>query len=234
MTIEKDSPLRRLPSGLDRQQILCLDGIRIAADITDLAYHRLVETLLFALKDRETGGENIGRCVLMATMDAWTIIDATHRLRELLGSMPGLSKRLLDFQIYIRKTKIADDLRNYVQHFRNDITTIINANAPLWGVLTWRTKDDMDGAQNTYALVPRTYFLDINTSFGVLGYKVEESIADIKLEVRSMIADLRELVDAIKPIIILFERNLLEKCRNNNFNESDGVFSLKIRKTEVE
>jgi hypothetical protein len=185
-----------------------------------------------ALKDRETGGENIGHCVLMATMDAWTIIDSTHRLRQLLTSMPGLSHRLPEIQIYNRKTKIAEDLRHYVQHLTGDIITVATIGVPLWGILTWRTKDDVDGAQNSHSVIPGTYFPDLVSSFAVFGYKVEESISDIKLEVRNMIADLEELVDAIKPVIKLFENNLLEQRKHNNFNGSDGVFSLKIRRKE--
>jgi hypothetical protein len=39
--IEHQSFLRRYPAGLSRPQIACIDGVRLAAQITDMAYRRL-------------------------------------------------------------------------------------------------------------------------------------------------------------------------------------------------
>jgi hypothetical protein len=51
-------------------------------------------------------------------MDAWTIIDAVHRLRALLRQMPGVSrspKNSPKLRIFMDRTEIVEELRKHVQ-----------------------------------------------------------------------------------------------------------------------
>jgi len=73
MIIGPDSPLRRLPTALDRKQALFLDGIRFSVEMADLAYQRLRHTLLnFESSFDRSAAYSPG---VVAMIDAWVIID---------------------------------------------------------------------------------------------------------------------------------------------------------------
>ncbi len=59
MMIREDSPLRRLPSGLDLKQTLFLDAIRYSVDMADIAHTRLRETLISLTYEDVMEGETI-------------------------------------------------------------------------------------------------------------------------------------------------------------------------------
>lgn len=85
MIISDGSPLRRLPSELDRRQALFLDGIRYSVEMADLAYTRLRQTL-FNLAEQRGSGTSLDHWLFVsAVQDAWSLIDSLHRLRGLLS-----------------------------------------------------------------------------------------------------------------------------------------------------
>lgn len=136
MIIRSDSPLRRLPVSLNRKQMLFLDGIRIAAEIVDLTYSRLVETLC-RLADKDSAASRRNSTIISAIQDTWSIIDSVHRLRSLLQHMPYLKQKASGLQVFYRATSNVEKLRNIVQHLDSEIDNLVLRNEPVWGTIQW-------------------------------------------------------------------------------------------------
>jgi len=85
MICDDKSPFRTLPADLPREQILFLDGIRYSAEITALAYSRLwANTAAMTKAMADQIGVQDPNSSTAALSDAWTMIDSTYRLRELI------------------------------------------------------------------------------------------------------------------------------------------------------
>ncbi len=110
--IPTDSPLRLLPQSTDPRQRLILDAIRIAAQCVDISYRRLVENLENGRRDPESAHVD----GIAAMLDAWSVVDSVHRLRELAQALPKWRSRAPSKQVFLRATAAADDLRNSIQH----------------------------------------------------------------------------------------------------------------------
>lgn len=72
----------------------------------------------------------------------WGMIDAAHRLRELIQQAPGLKKNSQAVQLFLRATTNVEVLRNYVQHLRTGISRLPRPAAPLWGDVAWVSDRD--------------------------------------------------------------------------------------------
>jgi hypothetical protein len=157
--ISLDSPLRHLPQNLNRRQLLYLDGVRIAIEMCDIAYTRLSDTLLAITATENLPKAERAPMLISAVQDAWSAIDSVHRLRRLLKSLPRLKQKLPWLQGFYRATESIDDLRNVVQHLDSEMETMIDANAPLWGRLTWiRVVDAETSTLESCSLVLGSFF----------------------------------------------------------------------------
>jgi hypothetical protein len=141
MIINDDSPLRRLPSQLDRKQTLFFDAIRYSIEMADLAHRRLQPVLLEMTLDGDKKESNHLNFV-SAILDAWSVIDALHRLRGLLNQAPGVKQKSPGLRIFFQKTAQVEHLRNSVQHLNHQIKTLVNKGLPVWGDLSWFTMRD--------------------------------------------------------------------------------------------
>jgi hypothetical protein len=141
MLFAADSPFVRLPRDLNPKQALFLDGIRFAAEMTALAYARLCGTL-YGLAMRETrDNADVGEGAVAALLDAWSIVDAVNRLRDLQRQMPGLKKRD-GYKAFMSRTEPFAQLRNIVQHLNNEIDNMVRRKAAVYGTLRWFTMYD--------------------------------------------------------------------------------------------
>lgn len=133
-----ESPFLNLPSNLDPKQALFLDGIRIAAQMTEIAHNRLINNLfaLASIKQVRIDNANLNSIEVSSFLDAWAIIDAINRIRDLQHQMPGLKKRQ-GFKNFMKRTALVADLRNVVQHLNNEIPNLAEAGLPVWGALSW-------------------------------------------------------------------------------------------------
>ena len=131
--ILENSPLRRPAASLSRRQVLILDGIRYAVDMADIAYSRLSAHLqaVAASPTEPSVGD-----IASAMLDAWSIVDSAHRLRDLVGNLPGLPnapwRRLLE-----QRTAEVAELRDCVQHQLGEIERLASGGGQLWGYLSW-------------------------------------------------------------------------------------------------
>jgi len=140
MLLDDKSPFRRLPAGLPREQILFLDGIRYSVEITALAYGRLwANTAAMSKAMADQVGVQDLNSYTAALSDAWTIIDSTHRLRELIWDMPRLAKkqRSVELRKFRGSTASIEPLRHKVQHLKGEIRALAGTGQPVWGILSW-------------------------------------------------------------------------------------------------
>lgn len=73
-------------------------------------------------------------------LDAWSVVDTTHRLRTLLQQMPGMKKSAKDspkLQFFMRHTEAVASMRNHVQHLNNEIRGLAARGEPVLGVVRW-------------------------------------------------------------------------------------------------
>jgi hypothetical protein len=131
--IQEDSPLRRPPAEFSRRQVLILDGIRYAAEMSHIAYERLFDTLQ-ALTPTER--ESHVRETATAMLDAWSVVDSAHRFGDLVEHLPGLPNSAWKRLLRGRTDDIAA-LRNQAQHQLGEIDVLIARGGQLWGYLSW-------------------------------------------------------------------------------------------------
>jgi hypothetical protein len=139
MFFGKGSPFLRLPVGLPRKQILFFDGIRFSVEMTTLAYHRLRAGATELTRTMALHKEPDPTLYTVILSDAWSMIDSTHRLSELIQDAPGFTKkqRSVELRVFFERTADVETLRHKVQHLRREIHTVAETDQPVWGVLTW-------------------------------------------------------------------------------------------------
>ena len=136
MLLDNNSVFHRLPSNMDKKQILFLDGIRYSIEMANLAYVRLLNTLSTFQPQKENKVDR-RESFTSAILDAWSIIDSVNRLRILLRQMPKMKQKLSNLVLFYKNTDSVGDLRNTIQHLNNDIETFLQNKQPIWGVINW-------------------------------------------------------------------------------------------------
>ena len=139
-----DSPLRALPLHLDRAQMLVLDGISASIDMTMVAYRQLQNALLE--NDRSTDPTSRRAATVVAVMNAWTIVDAVHRLGVLLPRLRHL-RRGPAVRAFLKTTEQVEPLRHTVQHLNGEIPRLLNDGRSIWGALSWVHLESPDADQ---------------------------------------------------------------------------------------
>ena len=85
--LSENSILLRLPPGINSKQLVFLDGIRHAVEITDLAYSRLESTLTWLVMNTHDSAPE-KQTYTSAFLDAWAVVDAIDRFRLLWKELP--------------------------------------------------------------------------------------------------------------------------------------------------
>jgi hypothetical protein len=123
-----------------KKLVFYLDGLRYLFQMANLVSRRIRETLDEIARnhpDKYTEEQ-----ITSGLLDAWTLVDICHRVRELVQQTPKLSQNLTGIQIFLRGTEQIENLRHYVQHLRSGIPNIPVQSNPLWGVLSWTPTDN--------------------------------------------------------------------------------------------
>ena len=123
-----------------KKLVFYLDGLRYSFQMANLVSRRIRETLDEITRnypDNYTEEQ-----ITSGLLDAWTLVDICHRVRELVQQTPRLSHNLPGIQIFLRGTEQIENLRHYVQHLRSGIPNIPVQSNPLWGVLSWTPTND--------------------------------------------------------------------------------------------
>lgn len=162
MLIPEYSSLRTPPENLTRRQVLFLDGIRYAVEMAHIAYSRLYDLLqLIAVSPTQPLSDDITRAML----DAWSVIDSAHRMRDLVAGMPGLPHSVWT-RLLQERTSDIDELRNAVQHQRGEVDGLAEYGGQLWGYLSWAAVRDGQHTGKWLMLTAGTYYAGDEWLFG--------------------------------------------------------------------
>jgi hypothetical protein len=181
--------------------VLALDGARYAIQSSELSLRRLLDALdEIALVSGDH--KKLRSIILRATTDAWSIIDSINRLRRFLAMMPRIRRKSPEIRLFDQATRSVKQLRNYVQHMDEQVMDTIAAGLPLWGVLTWRTKDGPEeNRQNVVAVVAGTFYPGAKVALAPLGPPCLVSVGSVILSVGKESADLRKAVGSASRIL---------------------------------
>ena len=152
--VSDDSPLRKPPAQISERQIVLLDGIRYSADMAAIALDRLWSKLSYIDRNLEAAKP---ADLAEAVLDAWSIVDASHRLVDLVEGLPGLPnahwKRIF-------RDRMADALflRDTWQHQDGEVEKTVERRGQAWGVLAWMQHEEARPTGRWYLAVAGTEF----------------------------------------------------------------------------
>ena len=212
--------LRRIPVDVDRRTILFLDGIRYSIQSFEIASGRLAQTLT-KLSKNNNSDEDLGEIISFATIDAWSIVDSIHRLRELLEQLPGLKKNTPELQIFLRRTSAIEELRHYFQHFRTEIDSFVEKAMPLWGTISWSTINDETGLSETHTIVPGTYFHGAWAATCTFDTQEGRFVDRVLLHAGPCKVDLADIEDYIKELIAWYQNWYESKYKGEKRHGAD-------------
>ena len=138
--VSTDSPLRNPPCPISERQAVLLDGVRYSADMAGIAIDRLWRQLCLISSAKE--GDIRTHHIAEAALDAWSIIDAAHRMFDLVNGLPGLRNSSWR-RTFEQRMSDALELRNMWQHQKDEAQRIVEERGQTWGALAWAEhKDD--------------------------------------------------------------------------------------------
>jgi len=225
MLIGENSPLRRVPIGINAELHAFCDGVRFSAQMADLAYGELVACLLPL---SQTNNEQGREFAVKPFLNAWSIIDSAYRLYRLVKNFPNLQKKnqAPQYRDFERKITAVERLRNAVQHMHSDIYESATAGRHVWGVLTW-VKPTVAGGFTCLlvsgAVLPGGEYTPINPAGKVLRLPLDH----VTLTVDKVDVNLTEIMDSMAKLVISLEEGL-EKAFENlpNRTMSDMLIAL--------
>jgi hypothetical protein len=113
--------------------MVLLDGIRYSADMAGIAIDRLWRQLC-AIDSTE--GDIETHQIAEAALDAWSIIDAAHRMFDLVENLPGLPNS--EWRgLFRRRITDALELRDMWQHQVDESARTVEHRGQAWGALAW-------------------------------------------------------------------------------------------------
>lgn len=118
----------------DIRKIKCFDGLNVAFGLIENSYVGLHEECCNLLDKKANPINVLSRC--------WSIIDNTHRVREISQAIPGLSNKNDSLKRFLSKTKEAENYRHYIQHLRRELSKKDIDPFPVWGTISWVDRDD--------------------------------------------------------------------------------------------
>ena len=147
--INVSSPICTPPHPISERQIIFLDGIRYSADMADTALERLWKQLCFI---DSTDEEIKPYHIATAALDAWSIIDAAHRMSDLVENLPGLPNSPWR-RLFLDRTKEAREFRNMWQHQNTEAPKVVEQRGQAWGSLAWVQHDGTRPTGNWFLMV---------------------------------------------------------------------------------
>lgn len=227
MPISLSSPLLAIPADTPRQRVLALDGIRFGLGATEIGYGRLQYTLAelmrFAAPEHWPKRRNL---ITTATVDAWTVIDAVHRLRSLIARLPGLKQKVPEIRTFARDTQPAKSLRNFVQHLPDELSRLDGSVMPLWGSISWRTIDLSETQQSGYTIGPGTVVEGSTVSGPKFGPPNRDLVGMVTLAAGGYSANLTDIVSAARVLVAYVEGVLDPEFAGRMASQSDVMYSV--------
>ena len=117
-----------------------LDGIGYSIRLFRLAFDRL-EAAVSKIESESNSDDEHNDLVFSAILDAWALVDTSHRIRELIQQIPGWRKKMPFAREFVARTELVDSFRNYIQHLRHEIPDRADRAPPVWGTISWKSKN---------------------------------------------------------------------------------------------
>lgn len=178
--------------------------------MADLSYARLRSTAATMTSTLANGQQLEGAFYAAAFMDAWVIIDSTHRLRELVRQLPGFSKKKqnVEWRTFESSTAIVKDFRNKVQHLDQEIKEVVKLNQPVWGMLTWFAALDENPETIMHCWLGAGTVFPMETPGFTIGEQeeLEPPVDHIKLHAHGLTVSLTDALNAIERMFRDLER----------------------------
>jgi hypothetical protein len=232
-----------MPVDVPRRQILYFDALRLSAEMAGAAFDRLHDLLtrITAERDARTRhSDDRPRAIqahnaVPAMLDAYSIIDAIHRFRELLQVMPGL-KHNAPFELFIRQTKDVKELRHIVQHLNREVDRIAQEGWAALGTLTWLGPSAVpEGPPSSYILQAGTFYAGQWTHGPMIDFcssLPKGMIADIALLTAGLKVNLSTMIDNLRSMTRSLERALEEFAVDKERFGSDVLLTFFLTPVE--
>lgn len=242
MLVKDNSPLRRIPTILEREQVLFLHGIRYSISMADYAYVRLYETINRITKNF-IAGQGLGQRVSnddaeinTAMIDAWSIIDSIHRLRELLSGMPKLKQNAAELKLFQKNTENCVILRNTIQHLRHENKKLAQENHPVWGTITWLALESPQAEIFRYFIIyaGSVYNNFVTPPFQPFAKPTAIPIDHISLNAYGTLISLTDYYENLEKLVMFLEALLMRNFReqlgqNTSTDAADLILAVEFR-----
>lgn len=213
MFVANESPLKNLPSILDKRQALVLDGLAHAVDMVAMAYPRLRSTLYEISK--------VGRAESGPTaavyLDAWSCIDSMDRFRSLVkGYKAGgiIRKDAPALEAFLTLIEPVRKLRNVTDHVAERLDHLVSRNASVMGEVSWISRKE-DSTLHTWYIRPGVIKdqLKFNLLLPHAGAQIENPIGFIHLTAGGTKVNLSAAVHALHAVVTHIEAELHKRYK---------------------
>lgn len=213
MFVPNESPLKNLPSILDKRQALLFDGLAHAIDIAGIAYSRLRSTLHEISKVGRAEPEPTAAVYL----DAWSCIDSMDRFRSLVqGFKPGGIIRRDDpaFEVFLASMEPVRKLRNVTDHVAERLDQLVSRNASVMGEVSWISQGERS-TWHTWYIRPGVFKdqLKFNLLLPHAGAEIEAQVGFIHLAAGGTEVNLSAAVHALYAVVMHIEAKLHERYK---------------------
>ncbi len=227
--ISEDSPLRKLPHGLNPKQIVFLDALRISAEIAGQAYEELMNDLRLLSKKTSDQSPNYVRVV----RNAWTLVDAVHRFRAVLRQMPGIEHNEV-FELFMRRTEKVEGMRNATQHLNNELDGIARRKQGAYGTLTWVVGAGDERPVTMYGLNLGATYGGFATSVVKPGEHIPSGdIQRVRLELANRRTNLADIRDHVYDFVQSIEGSLAEEFAGKARYGADMFVGFEVTPTDA-
>ena len=214
MIIEPDSALHRVPRHMSSKQAAFVDGIRLTIQIIDLA-HRRLQLELQRITPVSNEPQTEKQAFADAMIDAWSIVDAGHRLNRLFVKAPGIRhkqspsvRKLLSFD------KALNQLRNSIQHLEGDLQRSVTRQSPVWGSLAWCILHPETNEFRSCVLIPGRAATGSHPMLNPLGRTLNYPVDMITMTLGPTSVSLSELVATVEASTRGLEKALEEAVKD--------------------
>ena len=213
--LSENSILLQLPSELPKNRFLIFDAVRFSFEIIESNFKTLESRLLDV-------SDNPKKEVSITFHYAWSIIDYTNRINDLLSQLPWEKKDEILGDFYDLK-----EFRNTSQHLGGRKNVLLKKNTPFYGVLSWFYKDLETEKFHPFAMIsgiargPEFGWKvpDLTKSESVINNIVIQTVDGKKV----IKADLNSIMSDLKKLCVELERRLENFCVEHNVEPKNWI-----------
>jgi hypothetical protein len=228
--LSPDSSFLRLPSDMPRDQVLFADALRLSAQMAVFSFQNL-ERLLDSIT-HGAGPISVNERAVEGICNAYGVIDAVNRFREVLRSFRGLKQNAV-FKLFIRATSDVEDLRDVVQHLNQELKAIGNRKASALGTITWLSGSPTEGSPPVaWMLQPGSFYPEQRTFGPVIdlhGRVVPGEITQICLQTSGVRVDLSDVVRRVQEMLAALEPSLRDQSKGKDLLGSDILLHISLQ-----